>query len=84
MAGMDNSDYADKSSLSGTKGSHYAALVLFQDATVNRPLHKPPVSTTGLSRSDPIMRTRLPCQEVPHHAKPVCSPCPATRPVAAS
>ncbi|KAH3861172.1 hypothetical protein DPMN_024100 [Dreissena polymorpha] len=42
MAGMDNSDYADKSSISGTEGSHYAALVIFQDATVNRPLSKPP------------------------------------------
>ena len=30
-------DYADKSSLSGTEGSHYAALVLFQDASKNRP-----------------------------------------------
>ena len=49
MAGMDNSDYADKLSLSGTQGSHYAALVLFQDVKINRPLHKPPVSSTGLS-----------------------------------
>ncbi|KAH3717696.1 hypothetical protein DPMN_060491 [Dreissena polymorpha] len=41
MAGMDNSDYPDKSSISGTEGSHYAALVVFQDATVNRPLSIP-------------------------------------------
>lgn len=74
MAGMDNSDYADKSSLSGTEGSHYAALVLFQDATVNRPLNKPPVSTTGLTCADPKLRTKLPCQEVPPHVKPVNRP----------
>jgi hypothetical protein len=74
MAGMDNSDYADKSSLSGTEGSHYAALVLFQDATVNRPLYKPPVSSTGLNHADPILRTKLFCQEVPPHNKPVVRP----------
>ncbi len=74
MAGMDNSDYADKSSLSGTESSHYAALVLFQDATVNKPLFKPPVSSTGLSRTKPILKSKLPCQEVPHHAKPVVRP----------
>ena len=74
MAGMDNSDYADKSSLSGTEGSHYAALVLFQDATLNKPLHKPPVSSTGLSYSDSILQNTLPCQEVPPHAKPVVRP----------
>ena len=35
MAGIDNSDYVDRSSLSDTDSSHYAALVLFQDSTVN-------------------------------------------------
>ena len=74
MAGMDNSDYADKSSLSGTEGSHYAALVLIQDATVNRPLHKPHVSSTGLSFADSILQKRLSCQEVPTHSKPVIRP----------
>ncbi len=74
MAGMDNSDYADKSSLSGTESSHYAALVLFQDATVSRPLHKPPVSSTGLSHNDSILQRSLPCQEVPAHVKPVVRP----------
>ena len=74
MAGMDNSDYADKSSISGTEGSHYAALVLFQDATVNRPLSKPPVSNTGISRAHPILKKKLPCQEVPPHFKPIVRP----------
>ncbi|KAH3823382.1 hypothetical protein DPMN_125181 [Dreissena polymorpha] len=44
MAGMDNWDYTDKSSISGTEGLHYAALVVFQVATVNRSVSKPPVS----------------------------------------
>ncbi|KAH3755092.1 hypothetical protein DPMN_190245 [Dreissena polymorpha] len=42
MAGMDNSDYADLSSIFGTEVSHYAALVAFQDASVNKPLSKSP------------------------------------------
>ena len=74
MGGMDNSDYADKSSLFGTEGSHYAALVLFHDATVNRPLSEPPVSSSGISRAHPILRTKLPCHEVPSHIKPLVRP----------
>ena len=52
-------------------GSHYAALVLFQDATLNKPLKKPSVSSTGLSYTDPILREKLSCQEVPPRAKPM-------------
>ncbi|KAH3729208.1 hypothetical protein DPMN_055174 [Dreissena polymorpha] len=58
MAGMDNSDYADKSSISGTEGLHYAALVVFQDDIVKRPLSKPPVSNTEISRAHPILKTK--------------------------
>ena len=46
MAHMDNSSYADKSSLSDTVDSHDAALLLFQDATLNKPLNKSSVSST--------------------------------------
>ncbi|KAH3734225.1 hypothetical protein DPMN_040664 [Dreissena polymorpha] len=75
MAGMDNSDYSDKSSISGTEGSHYAALVVFQDATVNRHQSKLTVSNTGISRAHPILKTKLPCQlEVPPHIKPIVRP----------
>ena len=74
MADMDNSDYADKSSLSGTMDSHYSALALFQDATLNKTLNKPPVSSTGLSYTDRILRKALSCQEVPPHAKPMDRP----------
>ena len=74
MAGMDYSDYADKSSLFGTRCSHYVAtvaLALFQDATLNMPLQKPPASSIGLNHTNPIMGRKSPCQEVHRHAKPV-------------
>ena len=71
MAHMDNSSYADKSSLSGTVDSHDAAVLLFQDATLNKPLNKSSVSNTGLVYTDPILRETLSCQEVPPHAKPM-------------
>ena len=59
IAGMDNSDYADKSSLSATQRSHYAALVLLQEAVINRPLHEPSVSSTGLSCCDSFLTKKL-------------------------
>ena len=74
MGGMDNSDYANRSSLSGTEGCHYAALVLFQDTTVTETQHKPSVSTTWLNYSDRNLQVRLPCQVVPPHVWPVVWP----------
>ena len=76
MAHMDNSSYADKSSLSDTVDLHDAALlpVLFQDATLNKPLNKSSVSNTGLIYTDQILRKTLSCQEVPPHAKPMNRP----------
>ncbi|KAH3891046.1 hypothetical protein DPMN_015137 [Dreissena polymorpha] len=84
MARMDNSDYADKSSISGTEGSQYAALVVFKDATVYRPLSKPPVSNTEISPAHTILKTKLPCQDYPPHTKPLVRPLIITRYVAAS
>ena len=74
MAHMDNSSYADKSSQSDTVDSHDAALLLFQDRTLNKPLNKSSVSNTGLIYTDPILRKTLSCQEVPPHAKPMDIP----------
>ena len=65
MAHMDNSSYADKSSLSDTVDSHDAALLLFQDATLNKPLNTSSVSSTGLIYMDPILRKTLSYHEVP-------------------
>ena len=75
MAHMDNSSYADQSSLSDTVDSHDAALLLFQDATLNKPLDKSSVSSTGLIYPDPILR-KTSCQEV-HLANEQANP--ATR-----
>ena len=74
MAHMDNSSYADKSSLSDTVDSHNAALLLFQDATLNKPINRSSVSNTGLIYTDPILRKTLSCQEVHPHAKPMNRP----------
>ena len=76
MALMDNSTYADKSSLSDTVDSHDAASLglLFQYVTLNKPLNKSSVSNTGLIYTDPILRKTLSCQEVPPHAKPMNRP----------
>ena len=74
MGGMDNLNYADRSSFSGTQGSNYSASVLFQDATLTKPLQKPPVSATGLNRSQPRLRTTLKCQEVAVYNKPLIRP----------
>ena len=74
MAHMDHSSYADKSLLSDTVDSHDAALLLFQDATLNKPLNKYSVSNTGLIYSDPILRKTLSCQDISPHAKPMNRP----------
>ena len=73
IGAKDNSDYADKSSLSGTQSKHYTAMVQFQDAA-QKPGSKPPVSSTVLSKSSPVQRLKLPCQIAPIHHKPVYRP----------
>ena len=73
IGAMDNSDYADNSSLSGMHSKHYTAMVMFQEA-VNAPVSKPSVSSTGLSKSAKTLCQKLPCQIVPNHPKPVVRP----------
>ena len=46
MGGMDNSDYT------GKEDHHYAAMVVFQDATLSRPQRKPTVSYTCVEMLD--------------------------------
>lgn len=73
MAGTDNSNYRDHSSLSGTKGCDYAAMVLFQQ--MSQPAgRKPPVSATGINRSNAYDKSVLPCQNVPPYEKPALRP----------
>ncbi len=70
---MDDSDYSDESSLSGTHSKHYTAMVLFQEK-VNAPAAKPKVFSTGLTQSSIPTGQKLSCQIVPHHAKGVVRP----------
>ena len=74
IGAMDNSDYADESSLSGTHSKHYTAMVLFQEK-VNAPAAKPTVSSSmGLSKStNPAVR-KLQCQIVLNYSKSVVRP----------
>ena len=73
IGAMDNSDYSDESSLSGTHSKHYTAMVLFQEK-VNAAAVKPKVSSTGLSKSSVPIGQKLRCQIVPHHSKSVVRP----------
>ena len=63
----DNSNYLDRSSLSGTEVKNYAALCLYQDKTRNPSLAKPSVSSTGLNPKAPLIRSELVCQKVQKH-----------------
>ena len=46
---LDNSNYLDRASLSGTEMKNYSSGALAQDATRSKPARKPPVSETGLN-----------------------------------
>ena len=73
MGGTDNSNYHDRSSLSGTEGCNYAAMVLFQSA-IHSACRKPYVSETGITRDTIFNRNDLACQTVPPHNKPILRP----------
>jgi hypothetical protein len=70
---MDNSDYSDESSMSGTHSKHYTAMVLFQEK-VNPPVTKPNISSPGLLKSAIPNSQKLSCQIVPHYTKSVVRP----------
>ncbi|KAH3705182.1 hypothetical protein DPMN_080248 [Dreissena polymorpha] len=71
---IDNSDFADKSSIYGTEGLNDAALVVFQDATVNRPLPKPGPSVQYNNKPYKSNYEDKSCQEVPSNIKPIVRP----------
>ena len=71
---LDNSNYLDRESLSGTEMKNYSSGALAQDATRSKPARKPPVSETGLKVSEPLLVDKLPCQKVPDHYKPCNKP----------
>jgi hypothetical protein len=73
IAAMDNSDYSDESSMSGTHSKHYTAMVLFQEK-VNPPVTKQNISSPGLLKSAIPNSQKLSCQIVPHYSKSVVRP----------
>ena len=73
IAAIDNADFADHSSLSGTESSLDTVTVLFQEAHAV-PNSKPPVSSTGLSKTTCFIQNNIPCQDVPIHCKPAVRP----------
>ena len=50
MGALDNENFADQSSISGTNVKNYTAQVLYQDAT-EEPAEKPSVSSTKLNKN---------------------------------
>ena len=73
MGGADNSNYRDRSSISGTDGLNYSSSCLFQ-LKVHPALRKPHLSETGLGRRDGPSEKVLPCQVVPSYNKPTVRP----------
>ena len=70
---MDNEDFDDYSSLSGTEGKHYTALTLYQDSNhVSK--SKPSLSSIGLTKSVSTLKEKLSCQEVPPCHQPPARP----------
>ena len=69
MGALDNENFADQSSISGTNVKNYTAQVLYQDAT-EEPATKPSVSSTKLKKTQLLLKDGLSCQEL----KPVYKP----------
>ena len=70
---MDNGDFSDRSSISGTKSDHVTMQVVYQEVS-SLPESKPRVSEMNLHKSTACLPVKLACQEVPHHPKPSVKP----------
>lgn len=74
LAALDNFDFEDNSSLSGTSGTHHTAMVLFQDSAGEAAPGKPNVSSTNLNNKTCKLKGMLPCQVMKNHMKPKTTP----------
>ena len=72
MGALDNENFADPSSISGTNMKNYTAQVLYQDAS-DEPDSKPLVSETKLT-SNKLSKELLKCQILQPYFKPVIRP----------
>ena len=68
-AAVDNKDWNDNSSLSGTEGRHQAVMTLYQDTT-EPTATKLKLSEMGIEKTTKPSTDILPCQTVPPHEKP--------------
>ena len=74
IAALDNFDFQDNSSLSGTHGTHDTALVLFQDCCGRVAPGKPTISETSIAKWSCKLVPDLPCQKVKNYSRPVIQP----------
>lgn len=73
IGALDNFDFEDKSSVSGSESTHHTAMVLFQECA--KESHgKASVSQTGLSKRRCKLTDALPCQIVCNSHRPVLRP----------
>ena len=73
MGALDNENFADQSSISGTNLKNYTAQVLYQDAS-EAPMKKPSVSSTNLRESTSSLKRTLSCQKLEPASKPSVRP----------
>ena len=73
MGALDNENFADQSSISGTNVKNYTAQVLYQDAS-EKPPEKPSVSSTNLKISSACLKETLSCQKLAPAHKPTIRP----------
>ena len=74
IAALDNFDFHDNSSLSGTCSTHDTALVLFQDCSSGAAPGKMVISETGINKRSCKLVSVSPCQEVKKCHKLVIRP----------
>ena len=73
FAAIDNKDWDDDSSLSGTEGKHQSVTALYQEITYNPP-PKSSLSEMGITKTVKSLKDVLPCQVVNPHEKPILRP----------
>ena len=73
IGALDNADFKDSSSLSGTKSSHDTVMVLFQNCTVKTG-KKPNLSEVNINTSYRKLSTSLPCQHLKECSRPSVKP----------
>ena len=73
LGAVDDFNFQDRSSISGKSSTHDTAMVLFQDVSSSAQ-GKPNVSATGLDKRSCKLKTKLPCQKLKFHPKPIARP----------